>query len=103
MTKLSARAKAAAVLLLCVATAIASPAQTFETLVNFDGPNGATPVYPGLVQGLDVNLYGTTLGGGANASGTVFKMTPGGSLTTLYSFCSQTNCTDGSLPQAGSP
>jgi uncharacterized repeat protein (TIGR03803 family) len=39
--------------------------------------------------------------------GTVFKMTPGGALTTLYSFCSQTNCADGyygthsALVQAG--
>src|SRR5437016_9059113 len=35
---------------------------------------------------------------GVGYAGTVFKLTPGGSLTTLYSFCSigsQTNCTDG--------
>jgi uncharacterized repeat protein (TIGR03803 family) len=83
------------------AAAIVVEAQTFETLVNFDGSNGANPVYPGLVQGIDGNLYGTTLGGGANLSGTVFRLTPGGKLTTLYSFCSQANCTDGSLPQAG--
>jgi uncharacterized repeat protein (TIGR03803 family) len=83
------------------AAAIVAEAQTFETLVNFDGSNGANPVYPGLVQGIDGNLYGTTLGGGANLSGTVFRLTPRGQLTTLYSFCSQANCTDGSAPQAG--
>ena len=33
--------------------------------------------------------------------GTVFKITPGGTLTTLHSFCSQANCTDGSVPSAG--
>jgi len=33
--------------------------------------------------------------------GTVFKLTPGGTLTTLYSFCSQPNCTDGAIPLAG--
>ena len=33
--------------------------------------------------------------------GTVFKITPAGTLTTLYSFCSQTNCTDGSYPSGG--
>ncbi|MGA7379572.1 MAG: choice-of-anchor tandem repeat GloVer-containing protein, partial [Terriglobales bacterium] len=101
MTKLNGWKMNCVVFVIFAATAIASPAQTFETLVNFNGPNGATPVYPGLVQGLDGNLYGTTLGGGANAMGTVFKMTPGGTLTTLYSFCSQATCTDGSLPQAG--
>jgi uncharacterized repeat protein (TIGR03803 family) len=33
--------------------------------------------------------------------GTVFKITPAGKLTTLYNFCSQTNCTDGYEPLAG--
>jgi uncharacterized repeat protein (TIGR03803 family) len=45
-------------------------------------------------------LYGTTVSGGANNNGTVFKITPGGTLTTLYSFCAQTNCTDGLEPDA---
>src|SRR5271167_2496341 len=43
---------------------------------------------------------GTTAYGGANGLGTVFKITPRGTLTTLYSFCSQTNCTDGRNPEA---
>jgi uncharacterized repeat protein (TIGR03803 family) len=30
--------------------------------------------------------------------GTVFKMTQGGALTTLYSFCSQSGCADGYSP-----
>jgi uncharacterized repeat protein (TIGR03803 family) len=39
---------------------------------------------------------------GANGpDGTVFKITPGGALTTLYSFCSQPNCTDGANPFGG--
>jgi len=33
--------------------------------------------------------------------GTVFQVTPGGTITTLYSFCAQANCTDGSAPYAG--
>jgi uncharacterized repeat protein (TIGR03803 family) len=90
------------------ATAILSPAQheqpsadsvTFTTFINFDGIDGGNPIGP-LVQGTDGNLYGTTYGGGANASGTVFKVTPGGTLTTLYEFCSQANCADGILPAA---
>jgi uncharacterized repeat protein (TIGR03803 family) len=90
-----------AVALLFVATAIASPAQTFTTLVNFNYTNGANPYLMSLVQGTDANLYGTTEGGGANGEGTVFKVTPTGTLTTLYSFCAKTNCTDGSVPFGG--
>jgi len=85
------------------------PAASFKSLVGFNVTNGLTPVGMALVQGLDGNLYGTTEYGGANLAcntkgvgcGTIFKMTPGGTLTTLYSFCSTTNCTDGSYPAAG--
>jgi uncharacterized repeat protein (TIGR03803 family) len=52
-----------------------------------------------LVQGLNGNFYGTTNGGGAGG-GTIFEITPGGQLTTLYSFCSQSGCLDGEEPQA---
>jgi uncharacterized repeat protein (TIGR03803 family) len=54
----------------------------------------------GLTQGSDGNLYGTAQYGGANSSGTVFKLTPAGVLTTLYSFCAQASCADGSYPQS---
>jgi uncharacterized repeat protein (TIGR03803 family) len=86
------------ILLLCVfcaVGAIGSPAQTFKSLVSFDGTDGANPANASLVQGIDGNFYGTTESGGANGFGTVFKITPGGTLTTLYSFCAQTGCTDG--------
>jgi uncharacterized repeat protein (TIGR03803 family) len=66
------------------------------------GPNG-------IILGTDGNFYGTTGFGGANSNidcsgeqvatcGTVFKITPAGKLTTMYSFCAQSNCDDGSLP-----
>jgi uncharacterized repeat protein (TIGR03803 family) len=55
----------------------------------------------GLVVGSDGNFYGTAGDGGAYDWGSVFKITAGGTLTTLYSFCAQTNCPDGAYPQAG--
>lgn len=65
--------------------------------------DGKTPV--GLIQATDGNFYGTTKKGGANGSaggdGTIFKVTSKGKLTTLYNFCSQTQCQDGQLPYAG--
>ena len=76
---------------------------TLTTLHRFDGTDGAYP-YAGLVQATDGNLYGTTTNGGANnvctsgGCGTVFKITPAGAFTTLYSFCTQPNCTDGAGP-----
>jgi uncharacterized repeat protein (TIGR03803 family) len=83
---------------------MALPAQTFTTLHNFDGTDGATPA-AGLVQGTNGDGYGTTEYGGANCApagcGTVFKITASGALTTLYSFCAQSGCVDGSYPEAG--
>ncbi|HTQ58343.1 MAG TPA: choice-of-anchor tandem repeat GloVer-containing protein [Bryobacteraceae bacterium] len=46
--------------------------------------DGAEP--SALVQASDGNFYGTTYGGGNYNGGTVFKITPNGALTTLYSF-----------------
>jgi len=61
-------------------------------------------LYDALVQGTDGNFYGATEGGGAVSTyeceggcGTVFKITPGGTLTTLYSF----HGTDGYQPNGG--
>jgi uncharacterized repeat protein (TIGR03803 family) len=72
-----------------------------------ESPDGQSPNGE-LLQANDGNFYGTTSEGGANqvgnceefGCGTVFKITPSGTLTTLYSFCSQTNCADGSYPTA---
>jgi uncharacterized repeat protein (TIGR03803 family) len=90
----------ALVLLFCTATSIASPAQTLTTLATFTGPNGDTAQAP-LTQGLDGNFYSTTSMGGANGYGTFFKITTNGTLTSLYSFCSQQFCSDGSTPLGG--
>jgi uncharacterized repeat protein (TIGR03803 family) len=86
-----------AAILTMLATAIAAPAQTFTTLANFNGTNGSAAASP-LVQGRDGNLYGATVGGGTTDLGTIFRMTPTGSLTTIYNFCSTSVCSDGAAP-----
>jgi uncharacterized repeat protein (TIGR03803 family) len=57
------------------------------------------------VQGTDGNFYGTTAGstdtGGYVSYGTIFKITPQGTLTTLHTFCSSSGCSDGEAPIAG--
>jgi uncharacterized repeat protein (TIGR03803 family) len=70
---------------------------SLTTLYSFtNNINGASPS-AGMVLGSDGSFYGTTSAGGSNGYGTVFKITAGGSLTSLYSF---TNGTDGNNPQA---
>ena len=64
------------------------------TLVSFKGTNGSHPV-AALVLGSDGNFYGTTKNGGTNGNnGTVFQMTPAGTLMSLVSF----NGTNGNYP-----
>lgn len=90
------------IFVLSLATAITSFAQTFTTLAGFNGTNGRSPYYGPLVQGRDGNLYGTTEIGGLYDAGTFFQLNPNtATLTTIYNFCSQTNCTDGGSPVAG--
>jgi uncharacterized repeat protein (TIGR03803 family) len=60
--------------------------------------DGALPV-GGLVQGSDGNFYGTTSSGGAFFQGTVFRMTPSGTVTVLHSFNSFLG--GGAVPIAG--
>ena len=79
------------------------------TLYNFcsltDCDDGADPGQ--LLLASDGNAYGFTVTGGANCHqlvdigcGTIFKLTPQRTLVTLYSFCAQTNCTDGWNPDS---
>src|SRR5215472_2340512 len=101
MTRLNSWKNLLATFLFCALTAIASPAQTFTDLVLFDGNNGIGPT--GLIQTTDGNFYGTTYLGGtasgpktpSSGGGTIFRMTPEGVLTTLFSFCPQPHCSDG--------
>jgi len=65
-----------------------NPSGTYTFLHNFgDYPtDGVGP--GGLVQGSDGNFYGTTGSGGTNSPqyGTVFRISPSGTYTSLYSF-----------------
>ena len=84
-----------------------TPGGAFTDLYSFSGGSDGAMPQGALLQGPDGNLYGTTSAGGANCKvtavgcGTIFKLTPGGKLITLYTFCSQTNCPDGNGPYAG--
>jgi uncharacterized repeat protein (TIGR03803 family) len=75
-----------------------TPTGTLTRLYDFDyHGTGATSPESGLTLGTDGNFYGTTTAGGTSGFGTVFKITPTGTLTVLYNF---TGGTDGSDPFA---
>ena len=67
---------------------------TFTSLYSFSGGSDGGDVPDGLIEA-NGYLYGTTFEGGANNSGTVFKMSLSGQITTLYSF---TGGSDGNGP-----
>ena len=67
---------------------------TLTLLHSFNFTDGLGP-RGGLSLGLDGNFYGTTYQGGAHSAGTVFQVTPSGTLTTIYSFA---NGTDSAYP-----
>ena len=71
---------------------------TFLHIFPKTGSDGQIP-YDGVIQGSDGNLYGTTEGGGASGLGTVFKVTPGGTETVVYSFAGGSS--DGANPESG--
>ncbi len=75
-----------------------TPDGTFTTLHVFSsGSGGASPRAP-LIQARDGNFYGATHSGGSLAGGTVFKLTPDGTFTTLYAFSWGS---DGAIPSGG--
>src|ERR1035441_6066134 len=93
------------VLLVVAGRGFNANAQVTETnLHSFVGypTDGAEPT-GGLVQGSDGNFYGTTYAGGTYGGylggGTVFRISPSGSVTNLHSFVGPP--TDGIAPYAG--
>jgi uncharacterized repeat protein (TIGR03803 family) len=86
-----------------------TPEGQLTTLYDFcsqpDCTDGKAP--NAVILATDGSFYGTTFAGGNqtstcsfNGCGTIFKITSAGEFTTLYSFCAETNCPDGSAPQA---
>lgn len=87
----------AAMWVLLLATAHPALAQTETAFYNFaNTPDGGYP-QSSLILDTAGNLYGTTLYGGAHGRGSVFKITPAGTETVLYSF---TGGADGNTPVA---
>jgi uncharacterized repeat protein (TIGR03803 family) len=79
-----------------------TPAGALTTLYNFCSLPGCTDgsfPYAGLLVTSNGDFYGVTSQGGTNLFGTIFEITREGELSTLYNFCSQANCADGSDPQ----
>jgi len=91
-----------------------TPEGALTTLHSFDGTGDGSNPATALLQATDGNLYGTTAGNGLaltagscsylfsgacskNECGTVFKITPAGTLTTLHSF----DITDGANSLGG--
>ena len=82
-----------------VLVSLDATAQTgLEVLHGFASQKG--PAYPdsSLIQATDGNFYGTTDSGGASGFGTVFKMTPDGTVSVLHEFIG--GPTDGAYPLA---
>ncbi len=97
------------ILLLSIATSmllaaekVKNPQGSFTTLADFDGSaNGAQPLYGYPIALSGGNNYGMTNAGGAYDQGAVFQFNADGTVTILYTFCSQVNCTDGAEPFSG--
>jgi len=74
-----------------------TPAGVYTLLYSFNYGNGnfdAQLPAAGLTLGTDGNFYGVASAGGTKNAGAIFKITPAGAETVLYSFCSVT-CNDG--------
>jgi len=75
-----------------------TPAGVETLLYSFAGGTDGSNPMGSLVEGTDGNFYGTTNAGGTSGDGTVYKVTPAGVETVLYSFAGGA---DGSGPRAG--
>ncbi len=80
-----------------------SSGYTYKVLYSFCAPCSAGETGEGLALDSTGDLYGTLQDGGANNSGSVFRLHNGANGwkgTVLYSFCSKPSCRDGGAPDA---
>jgi uncharacterized repeat protein (TIGR03803 family) len=98
-SKLTSMLRAALSAIALLGLPLVAHALTVTNLHSFGtgSPNGAGP-WAGLVQTSDGNFYGTTQFGGTHSAGAVFRISPSGTYTTLYSFA---DSPDGAQPFAG--
>jgi len=68
-----------------------SPAGAFDILHNFGATGDGQHPFSGVIQASDGNFYGTTSSGGANNTGAIFRVTPAGGYTQIYSFPAPNN------------
>src|SRR3984957_1335884 len=80
-----------------VAPAVATAQPPFTVLHTFAGGTDGAHPSASLIQATDGNFYGTTYIGGGSNLGTVFQMTPAGTVTVLHAFAGGT---DGANPSA---
>jgi len=70
----------------------------FELIHAFDGENGGQFPYSGLLAHSDGSFYGTTINGGTNGDGIIYRITPEGTFEKLFDFFA---FFDGGNPEAG--
>jgi len=63
-----------------------TPSGSFTKLFTFPTNTFIGAYYQPLIEASDGNLYGATATGGANGTGTIYKLTLGGQYTLLYTF-----------------
>ena len=85
----------AAFLLSASSAALAGTTYAEKTLWTFNGTDGNEALYGNVVLDIGGDVYGTTATGGAENSGTVFRVNSDGTEDTLYTF---TGGADGSFP-----
>jgi|HubBroStandDraft_1064217.scaffolds.fasta_scaffold02256_7 uncharacterized repeat protein (TIGR03803 family) len=79
-----------------------TPAGKVTLLHSFTGSSDGSMPIGALVQASDGNLYGTCYSGGANGTGTAFRITTKGAFTKIYDFAAQASPGNiGYLPRAG--
>ena len=77
----------------------------YKVLYSFTGGTDGSDPLSSLIIDSAGNLYGTTMAGGANDGGVVYRLLPNSkhttwTLETLYAFCAASDCADGRLPQS---